>query len=89
MIIALSGDKVLSIVNQGEIVLDILSRASHTFPLTGKRFMTMVQSSDPHMHFGKLGVLAVSRVTWRGGGTINQRLAAVRSLTSEAADLCD
>jgi hypothetical protein len=42
-------------VNQGEIVLDILSRASHTFLLTGKRFLTMIQSSDPHMHYGKLG----------------------------------
>jgi hypothetical protein len=42
-------------VNQGEIVLDILSRASHTFLLTGKRFLTIIQSSDPHMHYGKLG----------------------------------
>ena len=28
-------------VDQGEIVLDILSRASHTFLLTGKRFLTL------------------------------------------------
>jgi hypothetical protein len=42
-------------VNQGEIILDILSRASHTFLLTGKRFLAMIQSNDPHMQSGKLG----------------------------------
>jgi hypothetical protein len=29
-------------VNQGEIILDILSRASHTFLLTGKLFLAMI-----------------------------------------------
>jgi len=38
-----------------EIILDILSRASHTFLLNGKRFLTMIQSNDPYMHYGKLG----------------------------------
>jgi RNAse (barnase) inhibitor barstar len=42
------------------IVLDILSRATHTFLLTGRRFLTMVQSNDPKMHFGKLGGSAPS-----------------------------
>src|SRR5665213_1486533 len=30
-------------VNQTQIVLDILSRASHSFLLTGKRFLTIIQ----------------------------------------------
>lgn len=42
-------------IDQAEIVLDILSRASHTFLLTGKRFLTMIQSNDPKMQYGKLG----------------------------------
>jgi len=38
-----------------EALLDILSRASHQFLLTGRRFFTLVQSSDPHLSFPKLG----------------------------------
>jgi len=42
-------------MKQSEIVLDILSRASHTFLLTGKRFLTLIQSDSPRMHYEKLG----------------------------------
>jgi hypothetical protein len=42
-------------IDQAEIVLDILSRTSHDFILTGKRFLTMVQSNDPKMHYENVG----------------------------------
>jgi RNAse (barnase) inhibitor barstar len=38
-----------------EALLDILSRASHEFLLSGRRFLTLVQSSDPLLSFPKLG----------------------------------
>jgi len=38
-----------------EALLDILSRASHEFLLTGRRFLTLVQSNDPRLSFPKLG----------------------------------
>lgn len=38
-----------------QVVLDVLSRASHEFLLTGRRFLTIVQSSDPWLNFPKLG----------------------------------
>jgi RNAse (barnase) inhibitor barstar len=38
-----------------EAILDILSRASREFLLTGKRFLTLVQSDDPRLSFPKLG----------------------------------
>jgi RNAse (barnase) inhibitor barstar len=38
-----------------EAVLDILSKASHQSLLTGKRFITLVQSDDPRLRFPKLG----------------------------------
>lgn len=38
-----------------QVFLDILSRASHEFLLTGRRFLTIVQSSDPWLDFPKLG----------------------------------
>lgn len=50
-------------VNQAEIVLDILSRASHSFLLTGKRFLTIIQSDDPQMQYEKLGG---SAPVWNG-----------------------
>ena len=36
-------------------VLDILSRASHSYLLTGRRFVTLVQSDDPGLRFPKVG----------------------------------
>jgi Barstar (barnase inhibitor) len=51
-------------VDQAEIVLGIFSRASHTFLLTGKRFLTMIQSNDPKLNYGKLGG-RVPRWNWR------------------------
>ena len=38
-----------------EVVLDIVSRTSHDFLLTGRRFLTLVQSDDPHLSFPSLG----------------------------------
>lgn len=38
-----------------EARLEILSRASHEFLLTGRRFFTLLQSSDPRLGFPKLG----------------------------------
>jgi hypothetical protein len=38
-----------------EALLDILSRASHEFLLTGRRFLTFVQSSNPQLGIPKLG----------------------------------
>jgi hypothetical protein len=48
-----------------EVLLDILSRASHEFLLTGRRFLTLVQSDyygmnlnaldDPRLSFPQLG----------------------------------
>jgi len=43
---------------EGEIVLDILARVSRYFLLTGRRFLTLVQSDDPCIQFDKLGCLA-------------------------------
>lgn len=43
-----------------EIVLDILSRTSHEFLLTGRRFLTIIQSNDPHMQYRTLGGRAPS-----------------------------
>ncbi len=40
--------------DQAKIVLDILSRTSHSFLLTGKRFLTIAQSNDPTMHYENL-----------------------------------
>lgn len=37
-----------------EIVVDILARASGYFLLTGRRFLTLVQSDDPRLHFERL-----------------------------------
>jgi hypothetical protein len=51
-------------VDQAKIVLDILSRASHSFLLTGKRFLVMVQSNDPAMHYEDLGGRA-AQWNWR------------------------
>ncbi len=50
-----------------EAVLDIFSRASHRFLLNGKRFVVMVQSSDPRLTLPKLGgcVPAWNRREWR------------------------
>ena len=45
-------------VNPAEIVLSILSGASHEHLLTGKRFLTMVQSNDPTMRYENLGCKA-------------------------------
>jgi hypothetical protein len=42
-------------VDQPQILLDVLSRASHSFLLTGKRFLILVQSNDPRMHYENLG----------------------------------
>ena len=44
--------------NQAEIILGILSRASHELLLTGKRFFTLIQSNDPTMHYENLGCKA-------------------------------
>jgi Barstar (barnase inhibitor) len=41
--------------DQAKILLDILSWTSHEFLLTGRRFLTMIQSNDPSMHYEKLG----------------------------------
>jgi Barstar (barnase inhibitor) len=48
---------------EGEIVLDILVRTSRYFLLTGKRFLTLVQSDDPRIHFERLG--GVGAICWR------------------------
>jgi hypothetical protein len=46
---------------EGEIVLDILARTSRHFLLTGRRFLTLLQSDDPRLHVeGLAGVAA----TW-------------------------
>lgn len=46
---------------EGDIVLDILARTSRHFLLTGRRFLTLVQSDDPRLHVeGLAGVAA----TW-------------------------
>jgi RNAse (barnase) inhibitor barstar len=49
-----------------EAVLDIISRTSHEFLLTGRRFLTLVQSDDPHLDFPKLGgsALGWNRREW-------------------------
>jgi hypothetical protein len=38
-----------------QTVLDIMASASRVMLLTGKRLITLVQSDDPRMQFGKLG----------------------------------
>ncbi|RRA49352.1 barstar family protein [Acidipila sp. EB88] len=43
-----------------EALLVILSRASHEFLLTGRRFLTLVQSADPLLSFQCLGGHAAS-----------------------------
>jgi hypothetical protein len=40
---------------EAEVILDILASASRYFSLTGKRFITLVQSDDPWMRFERLG----------------------------------
>lgn len=40
---------------EAEVVLDLLAGASRHFLLTGRRFLTMVQSDDPHTRFDELG----------------------------------
>ncbi|HTD22243.1 MAG TPA: barstar family protein [Terriglobales bacterium] len=40
---------------EAEVVLDILAGASRDFLLTGRRFLTLVQSNDPHLRFERLG----------------------------------
>ena len=47
-----------------EVVLNIASRTSYEFLLTGRRFVTLVQSDDPHLSFPKLGGRAPSW-NWR------------------------
>ena len=42
-------------ISHSWIVLDILSHASHSFILNGRRFLTLIQSSDPRMHYENLG----------------------------------
>jgi Barstar (barnase inhibitor) len=42
-------------VDRAEILLDILSRASHSLLLAGKRFLTIIQSNDPRLHYEALG----------------------------------
>ena len=44
--------------HEAEIVLDIFARASRYFLLTGKRFLTLVQSDDPRIEFERLGGVA-------------------------------
>jgi len=46
-------------VDQAKIVLDIMSRASHSFLLEGKRFLTIIQSNDRTLHYEHLGGRAV------------------------------
>ena len=46
---------------EGEVVLDILARTSTYFLLTGKRFLTLVQSDDPRLHIEGLAAVAA---TW-------------------------
>jgi len=41
-----------------ETVLDIPSRASHEFLLTGRRVLILVQSDDPNLNFSNLGGIA-------------------------------
>lgn len=49
---------------EAETVLDIFARASRYFLLNGRRFLTLVQSDDPNIHFDGLG--EVSAVwNWR------------------------
>jgi RNAse (barnase) inhibitor barstar len=43
-----------------ETVLHILSKTSHEFLLTGRRFLTLVQSDDPNLSFPQLGRRAPS-----------------------------
>ena len=52
-----------------ETVLDILSRTSHEFMLTGRRFLTLAQSDDPHLSFPKLGGRAAD---WNGREWLNK-----------------
>ena len=51
-----------------EVVLNIVSRTSHEFLLTGRRFLTLVQSDDPHLKFPEMGGNAPSwnRREWLG-----------------------
>lgn len=41
-----------------EIVLDVFTCASRYFLLTGRRFLTLVQTDDPHSHFDSLGCIS-------------------------------
>jgi hypothetical protein len=43
---------------EAEIVLDLLARASRHFLLTGRRFVTLVQTDDPRNRFDTLGCLS-------------------------------
>lgn len=42
-------------IDQANILLNVLSRASHNFLLTGRRLLTMVQSNNLTMHYERLG----------------------------------
>jgi len=44
--------------SEADVVLDILACASRHFLLTGRRFVTLVQSDDPHLAFEGLGGMA-------------------------------
>ena len=43
---------------EAEIVLDLLARASRHFLLTGRRFVTLVQTDDPRTRFDSLGCVS-------------------------------
>jgi hypothetical protein len=43
---------------EAEIVLDILAGTSRNFLLTGRRFLTLVHTDDPHARFDSLGCVS-------------------------------
>ncbi|SRR6266699_131803 len=43
---------------EGKILLDLFVRASRYFLLTGRRFVTLIQSDDPRIRFDSLGGIA-------------------------------
>ncbi len=49
---------------EAEIVLDLLARASRRYLLTGRRFLTLIQSDDPAIYFDRLGGV-VPTWNWR------------------------
>jgi hypothetical protein len=48
---------------EAEILLDVFARASRYFLLMGRRFVTLVQSDDPRVHFDRLGDVSA---VWNG-----------------------